>query len=226
MIYGQLFFQTGPVVPGDVEKGSKSVADSNLGEILPVYRQDSHLAVQSGSHEFPGEGTYQLKFDNSYSLWRNKTLYYRVYYSAWGIKCIFKTKLSVILFLIICIKLLYNSCCCWVVLFVLSKPYHRSKNDFYIYTKCFFKWMESWGSWYVQCVLCGLRCYVQDDIFHIKGPYMFYKCIVWHHNRTVASYIRGLQSNQGKYMGGEPGQIFSNSSKQFKKQTRKVRKSM
>uniref|UniRef100_A0A8C1ZFU5 Protein TMED8-like n=2 Tax=Cyprinus carpio TaxID=7962 RepID=A0A8C1ZFU5_CYPCA len=44
-----------PAVPGDVEKGSKSVADSNLGEILPVYRQDSHLAVQSGSHEFPGE---------------------------------------------------------------------------------------------------------------------------------------------------------------------------
>ncbi len=82
MIHGQLFCQTGPVVPGDVEKGSKSLANSNLGEILPVYRQDSHLAVQSGNHEFPGEGTYQLKFDNSYSLWRNKTLYYRVYYSA------------------------------------------------------------------------------------------------------------------------------------------------
>ncbi|XP_016308201.1 protein TMED8 [Sinocyclocheilus anshuiensis] len=31
-----------PGVPGDVEKGSKSVANSNLGEILPVYRQDSH----------------------------------------------------------------------------------------------------------------------------------------------------------------------------------------
>ncbi|KAI7804769.1 protein TMED8 [Triplophysa rosa] len=72
----------GPVVPGDVEKGSKAVANSNLGEILPVYRQDSHLAVQGGSHEFPGDGTYLLKFDNSYSLWRNKTLYYRVYYSA------------------------------------------------------------------------------------------------------------------------------------------------
>ncbi|XP_052009255.1 protein TMED8-like isoform X2 [Xyrauchen texanus] len=71
-----------PVVPGDVEKGSKSVANSNLGEILPVYRQDSHLAVQGGSHDFPGDGTYLLKFDNSYSLWRNKTLYYRVYYSA------------------------------------------------------------------------------------------------------------------------------------------------
>ncbi|NP_001297889.1 protein TMED8 [Esox lucius] len=71
-----------PANTGDVEKGSKALANSNLGEILPVYRQDSHLAVQGGSHEYPGEGTYLLKFDNSYSLWRNKTLYYRVYYSA------------------------------------------------------------------------------------------------------------------------------------------------
>ncbi|XP_060789058.1 protein TMED8 [Neoarius graeffei] len=74
--------EAGPMVPGDVEKGSKTSVNSNLGEILPVYRQDSHLAVQGGSHSFPGEGTYLLKFDNSYSLWRNKTLYYRVYYSA------------------------------------------------------------------------------------------------------------------------------------------------
>ncbi|CAJ1073618.1 protein TMED8 [Xyrichtys novacula] len=72
----------GPVSNGDIEKGSKSQSNSNLGEIIPVYRQDSHLAVHGGSHEFPGEGTYLLKFDNSYSLWRNKTLYYRVYYSA------------------------------------------------------------------------------------------------------------------------------------------------
>ncbi|KAM4624736.1 protein TMED8 isoform 2-T2 [Polymixia lowei] len=72
----------GPVSSGDVEKGSKTLTNSNLGEILPVYRQDSHLSVHGGSHEFPGEGTYLLKFDNSYSLWRNKTLYYRVYYSA------------------------------------------------------------------------------------------------------------------------------------------------
>ncbi|XP_069574645.1 protein TMED8 isoform X2 [Brachyistius frenatus] len=72
----------GPVGNGDVEKGSKSHSDSSLAEILPVYRQDSHLSVQGGSHDFPGEGTYLLKFDNSYSLWRNKTLYYRVYYSA------------------------------------------------------------------------------------------------------------------------------------------------
>lgn len=126
MTNGQLFCQTGPVVPGDVEKGSKSVNNSNLGEILPVYRQDSHLAVQGGSHEFPGDGTYQLKFDNSYSLWRNKTLFYRVYYSAWGIKCLFKKKKKII----VCIQSLYNSCYCWFVLFVLSKPYHRSKICF------------------------------------------------------------------------------------------------
>ncbi|XP_029982421.1 protein TMED8 isoform X2 [Sphaeramia orbicularis] len=72
----------GPVTNGDVEKGSKTQTNSSLAEILPVYRQDSHLSVQGGSHEFPGEGTYLFKFDNSYSLWRNKTLYYRVYYSA------------------------------------------------------------------------------------------------------------------------------------------------
>lgn len=71
----------GPVMNGDVEKGSKIQTNSNLAEILPVYRQDSHLSVHGGSHEFPGEGTYLLKFDNSYSLWRNKTLYYRVSYS-------------------------------------------------------------------------------------------------------------------------------------------------
>uniref|UniRef100_A0A1A8RXD9 Transmembrane emp24 protein transport domain containing 8 n=1 Tax=Nothobranchius rachovii TaxID=451742 RepID=A0A1A8RXD9_9TELE len=72
----------GPLGNDDIEKGSKSQTNSNLSEILPVYRQDSHLSVQGGSHDFPGEGTYLLKFDNSYSLWRNKTLYYRVYYSA------------------------------------------------------------------------------------------------------------------------------------------------
>lgn len=71
-----------PVTNGDIEKGSKAQSKSNLAEILHVYRQDSHLSVLGGSHDFPGEGTYLLKFDNSYSLWRNKTLYYRVYYSA------------------------------------------------------------------------------------------------------------------------------------------------
>jgi len=34
---------------------------------------------------YPGRGVYLLKFDNSYSLWRSKTLYYRVYYTRWTI---------------------------------------------------------------------------------------------------------------------------------------------
>ncbi|XP_061552407.1 protein TMED8 [Phycodurus eques] len=72
----------GPVTNEDVEKGSKAESNSNLVELIPVYRQDSHLTIYGGSHDFPGEGTYLFKFDNSYSLWRNKTLYYRVYYSA------------------------------------------------------------------------------------------------------------------------------------------------
>lgn len=80
----------GPANVADVEKGCKLTANTNLGEILPMYRQDSHLAVQGGSHEFPGEGTYLLKFDNSYSLWRNKTLYYRVFYGNWKRRMIYK----------------------------------------------------------------------------------------------------------------------------------------
>lgn len=49
--------------------------------IVPVYRRDSHLEVYVGKHPYPGQGIYLLKFDNSYSLWRGKTLYYRVYYT-------------------------------------------------------------------------------------------------------------------------------------------------
>ncbi|KAF0297492.1 Golgi resident protein GCP60 [Amphibalanus amphitrite] len=50
--------------------------------VVPVYRRDCHLHVYAGSHRFPAhEGVYLLKFDNSYSLWRAKTLYYRVFYT-------------------------------------------------------------------------------------------------------------------------------------------------
>ena len=44
-------------------------------------RRDCHEEVYAGSHTYPRQGVYQLKFDNSYSLWRSKTLYYRVYYT-------------------------------------------------------------------------------------------------------------------------------------------------
>ncbi|KAJ8936948.1 hypothetical protein NQ318_015566 [Aromia moschata] len=68
----------------DLESGSLSVngiAKPLLHEIVPVYRRDCQNEVYAGSHLYPGKGVYLLKFDNSYSLWRSKTLYYRVYYT-------------------------------------------------------------------------------------------------------------------------------------------------
>uniref|UniRef100_A0AC35FKU7 GOLD domain-containing protein n=1 Tax=Panagrolaimus sp. PS1159 TaxID=55785 RepID=A0AC35FKU7_9BILA len=72
--------------PGDVESAGamKKARDPNkpaTDEIIPVYRRDCHEEVFAGSHQYPARGVYLLKFDNSYSLWRSKTLYYRVYYS-------------------------------------------------------------------------------------------------------------------------------------------------
>lgn len=52
-----------------------------VDEILPVVRRPCHEEVIVGSHMYPGRGVYLLKFDNSYSLFRSKTLYYRVYYT-------------------------------------------------------------------------------------------------------------------------------------------------
>lgn len=65
----------------DVEQGAKKDDRPPTDEIIPVYRRDCHEEVYCGSHAYPGQGVYLLKFDNSYSLWRSKTLYYRVYYS-------------------------------------------------------------------------------------------------------------------------------------------------
>ncbi|KAK6182628.1 hypothetical protein SNE40_010270 [Patella caerulea] len=65
----------------DVESGKKRDDRPPTDEIIPVYRRDCHEEVYCGSHTYPGRGVYLLKFDNSYSLWRSKTLYYRVYYS-------------------------------------------------------------------------------------------------------------------------------------------------
>ncbi|CAG9762863.1 unnamed protein product [Ceutorhynchus assimilis] len=68
----------------DLESGGidlSSISKPQLLEIVPVYRRDCQTEVYAGSHPYPGEGSYLLKFDNSYSLWRSKTLYYRVYYT-------------------------------------------------------------------------------------------------------------------------------------------------
>ncbi|XP_050989690.1 Golgi resident protein GCP60 [Labeo rohita] len=50
-------------------------------EVVPISRRDSHEEVYAGSHQYPGQGVHLLKFDNSYSLWRPKVVYYRVYYT-------------------------------------------------------------------------------------------------------------------------------------------------
>lgn len=65
----------------DAEKGGKISNKPPCDEIIPIFRRDCHQEVYAGSHLYPGRGVYLLKFDNSYSLWRSKTLYYRVYYS-------------------------------------------------------------------------------------------------------------------------------------------------
>lgn len=49
--------------------------------VVPIYRRDCHTEVYAGAHTYPGEGVYLLKFDNTYSLWRSKTLYYKIYYT-------------------------------------------------------------------------------------------------------------------------------------------------
>jgi len=67
---------------GDAENGHRRRSNRPpTDEIVPVYRRDCHQQVHAGSHQYPGSGVYLLKFDNSYSLWRSKTLYYRVYYT-------------------------------------------------------------------------------------------------------------------------------------------------
>ncbi|KAM7535568.1 hypothetical protein Aperf_G00000100944 [Anoplocephala perfoliata] len=71
----------------DVESGavmsprSRKLANSPpTDELIPVYRRDCHTEVYCGSHQYPGCGVYVFKFDNSFSLWRSKWLYYQIFY--------------------------------------------------------------------------------------------------------------------------------------------------
>ena len=70
---------------GDAETGGRGGAAADPGPptscIVPIYRRDCHEEVYAGSHNYPRNGIYLLKFDNSYSLWRSKNLYYRGYYT-------------------------------------------------------------------------------------------------------------------------------------------------
>ena len=49
-------------------------------EILKVVRRECSEDVIAGTHNFTANGTYYLKFDNTYSVFRSKQVYYRVYY--------------------------------------------------------------------------------------------------------------------------------------------------
>ncbi|KAL6478494.1 hypothetical protein MHYP_G00143290 [Metynnis hypsauchen] len=84
--------KTGEIVSENQETGqteeeqgnSESQTGGNLphvNEVVPIFRRDSHEEVYAGSHQYPGHGVYLLRFDNSYSLWRSKVVYYRVYYT-------------------------------------------------------------------------------------------------------------------------------------------------
>jgi len=73
---------------GDPENGgtgsTRALMDKGppTSVIIPIFRRDCHQEVYAGTHTYPGRGVYLLKFDNTYSLWRSKTLYYRVYYTS------------------------------------------------------------------------------------------------------------------------------------------------
>lgn len=84
-----LIFPVSDLTGDDIERGAslKGGPDSAnrppLSIIVPVFRRECQEEVYAGSHVYPGQGVYLLKFDNSYSLWRSKKLYYRVYYTRW-----------------------------------------------------------------------------------------------------------------------------------------------
>lgn len=83
-IYDDETLYSNALEAGALKSGALSVNGVTkplLTEIVPVFRRDCQNEVYAGSHQYPGQGVYLLKFDNSYSLWRSKTLYYRVYYT-------------------------------------------------------------------------------------------------------------------------------------------------
>eukprot|EP00116_Pleurobrachia_bachei_P001092 sb/3461354/ len=68
---------------GEGEEGEDGVGEKKTRReaILPILRRSSHEKVITGSHAYPRPGTYLLMFDNSYSLLRSKTVFYRVFYT-------------------------------------------------------------------------------------------------------------------------------------------------
>jgi len=63
-----------------IKRNEKSRRIANTVSIVPTYRRDSHEEIFVGRHKYPGKGYYMLKFDNTYSVLRSKTLYFRICY--------------------------------------------------------------------------------------------------------------------------------------------------
>lgn len=53
---------------------------TNTISIVPTYRRDSHEEIFVGRHRYFARGYYLLKFDNTYSVLRSKSLYFRICY--------------------------------------------------------------------------------------------------------------------------------------------------
>lgn len=62
------------------KRSEKFARMSNTVSIIPTYRRDSHEEIFVGRHRYPGKGYYLLKFDNTYSVLRSKTIFFRICY--------------------------------------------------------------------------------------------------------------------------------------------------
>jgi len=70
-----------PLGPEQMERlRAKARRSANTISVLPTYRRDSHEEIFVGRHRYPGKGYYLLKFDNTYSVLRSKSLYFRICY--------------------------------------------------------------------------------------------------------------------------------------------------
>ena len=49
-------------------------------EVIPISRMECSVDVAAGNHYFTTPGTYFLKFDNTYSMFRSKRVFYRIFY--------------------------------------------------------------------------------------------------------------------------------------------------
>ena len=68
------------VTPKALVAKHRNELSTNTITIVPTYRRDSHEEIFVGRHKYPGLGYYLLRFDNTYSVLRSKTLYFRICY--------------------------------------------------------------------------------------------------------------------------------------------------